>query len=1036
MAASAAALYTLYALRATRRTTTSTASTSTPSHRYTRAQFAELTLRPIHVYLRFHVLDSPADANEPIAMTSATTFANVTDSPIHSLALNATNLGVDRVAIVSRELPKLTIPPIVPAKSDLLAIGAALDVALDVHAAVPNPAEDALVDCAYALADNMLNVKLPQPLAPGEQLTLAVYNSARIRDGLLEGIYKDYTPDAAPQTLISQCQQWGFQRIVPAVDDNRAKAYYTVTIDAPNTYSRLLSNGDPAPGFATPQPHPSLDGMQRMRYHNHATNMPPYLFFFGVGSYTTHSSLIEYPDGRTVDLELIVPSDGLIARDDCLAALASLKSAMMWTHLSTGPQAFVKAAQREELRRPAAAAARNQLAAAAAAFGQLGHAFDGAVMRELAMVNSMFGGMENRTVTTILASVIAPSPYVTDPAYEYLEGVKAHEFYHDLNGSRVTGATPFELWLNEAVTVHIERMYLSHLFGHDYVRLKEVTYATRPGSGPLANDASALSMPIEPSGFNRPDELISSVTYFKGPEFVRMVESLVGPDAFMRGLDAYYRKYAHANATTADWVATLSESTGLDLGPMADGWLKRPGHPTLHVAAPAWDPATGAYSVQLRQSGFGTGAPWIFPVAWAAMADDGSQLARGTTVVDAKSAAIEVSGLAVKPAYISIARGFSFFGRLDVAESSPELDALQARTDTDVVARYFAYRRLVDRTKAAYIDARLSGSDAAFVVPEAVTAAFTAVLADTLLSSACKARFLAEPSALETATHLNVHYDLLDDAKNAVYTAVYDAAGPEVWAAFDAGLAGAIDSRPVLESGNSKLDAFRREVPGRSLATTLADVLVAALGKDPPPMMTSGCSSARDLAEVGRELWASGADRAMSLRKLGAKLVLNSRASADDKAAFRAQMREAWASHPDGFEQFLWVMTSIDSPDAAAALRAVVDHDELIDLVQASQARALVRGWSAARRWSLLTHDGLALLEDIFVAVANINEYFASGVLSAFSDLPQMTGKHKARLIAALQRMQARLSKDHQFGLWSAIQRQLDAAATAADPSC
>ena len=68
------------------------------------------------------------------------------------------------------------------------------------------------------------------------------------------------------------------------------------------------------------------------------------------------------------------------------------------------------------------------------------------------MQNSDFGGMENVGNTTITANRIMPFAGITDSAYEYMIGVKVHEFYHNLNGSEVTGMTPFELWLNEAVT--------------------------------------------------------------------------------------------------------------------------------------------------------------------------------------------------------------------------------------------------------------------------------------------------------------------------------------------------------------------------------------------------------------------------------------------------------------------------------------------------------------------------------------------------------------------------------------------------------
>ena len=53
-----------------------------------------------------------------------------------------------------------------------------------------------------------------------------------------------------------------------------------------------------------------------------------------------------------------------------------------------------------------------------------------------------------------------------------MEGVKIHEYYHNINGSQVTGQSPFEIWLNEAVTVHTQRRREADLFGADSMRLK------------------------------------------------------------------------------------------------------------------------------------------------------------------------------------------------------------------------------------------------------------------------------------------------------------------------------------------------------------------------------------------------------------------------------------------------------------------------------------------------------------------------------------------------------------------------------------
>jgi len=224
------------------------------------------------------------------------------------------------------------------------------------------------------------------------------------------------------------------------------------------------------------------------------------------------------------------------------------------------------------------------------------------------MQNSDFGGMENMKNTTITTNRILPFPAVTEPAYEYMADVKVHEFYHNLNGSEVTGCSPFEIWLNEAVTVHIENQYHAFHYGDDYSRLRTVLSLIAPGTGTLALDSGKASMPVEPDGFNDPNELITDITYRKGPEFVRMIETMMGKDRFLIDFDLYHRRYRHGNASRAQWIEAMEEVSGREFAGMAEVWLKQTGFPLLTVT-PEYDENAGTLSLTLVQSEFGAGKP-------------------------------------------------------------------------------------------------------------------------------------------------------------------------------------------------------------------------------------------------------------------------------------------------------------------------------------------------------------------------------------------------------------------------------------------
>ena len=123
-------------------------------------------------------------------------------------------------------------------------------------------------------------------------------------------MYYDETPPGAPPQQITQCQQWGFQRLVPCIDDMTAKCTYTTTIIADERYTNLITNGN----IVVPR-QPAGTGRVKITYENTFTPMAPYLFFLGCGTYATFSQECEYPDGRRCTLELLVPpgSDPVIA---------------------------------------------------------------------------------------------------------------------------------------------------------------------------------------------------------------------------------------------------------------------------------------------------------------------------------------------------------------------------------------------------------------------------------------------------------------------------------------------------------------------------------------------------------------------------------------------------------------------------------------------------------------------------------------------------------------------------------------------------
>ncbi len=379
--------------------------------RYYPRDFSLPRVNVIHMDLEFDIYDDHTVARSRLT-------AKTKEEPLSSLALNARDLEIISVA-----------------------------------------ADHGPVTYQYDRESAMLTITFPTPIPPGSEFIVSTNTVCHPTHNVLEGLYYDVTPKGAPPQQITQCQQWGFQKLVPCIDDMTAKCTYTTTITADERYSHLISNGD------IDQPwHRIGNGRAGIRYQNMKTPMAPYLFFLAAGTWKRYARELEYPDGTVITIELLLPPDSDPSGAD--KALAILAGSILWVYLFTGPGCYDRILVRYRLYAlsmqlyqekqsgngvTTLEKYRNEIKELLPLIVP-GYQYTGTVYREIAMQNSDFGGMENVGNTTITANRIMPFAGITDSAYEYMIGVKVHEFYHNLNGSEVTGMTPFELWLNEAVT--------------------------------------------------------------------------------------------------------------------------------------------------------------------------------------------------------------------------------------------------------------------------------------------------------------------------------------------------------------------------------------------------------------------------------------------------------------------------------------------------------------------------------------------------------------------------------------------------------
>ena len=835
---------------------------------------------------------------------------------------------------------------------------------------------------AYDEGRSSLTVTFGVAVPPGTRFTIHTETICRPTDHILEGLYYDKTPPGAPPQQITQCQQWGFQRLVPCFDDMTAKCTYITTIIADERYSNLITNGD----IISPR-QPAAPGRVKITFGNTVTPMAPYLFFLGCGTYETSRRECEYPDGRQFMLELLAlpGSDPAIAEQ----ALDILHDAVLWVHLYTGPGRYDELSARDRIylqmrgmerikkrspQSPRLAAIRSELANMIGSITP-GYAYTGSAYREIAMQNSDFGGMENVGNTTITANRIMPHPAMTDPAYEYLVRVKAHEYYHNLNGSEVTGWSPFEIWLNEAVTVHVENEYHAFHFGEDYSRLQTVLSLIMPGSGTLDLDSGAASLPIEPEGFNDPNELITGITYVKAPEFVRMVETLMGKEAFVKGLDLYHRRYRHGNATRQQWVQAMEETAGQPFAPMAEGWLRQTGFPTLSVSA-SFSPDRTVTTLTLRQEGDQPHKRWIFPVRIAVADSAGNDMAEVVHRMENEQDTLEIR-TAEPPGFLSLNRGYSFYGKVRYDPPPAEL-YLQAEKDSDLVSRCIALLAIMDREKL-----RMLADPQALPDPAAIDLWYR-LFSDRDMMMDAGAQVLTIPESVPDKRYTH-RYQALYEVRERILHSIAEKNTSDLLDTYQ--------SVHVPAPGREILGLEQLAIKRRQIKNTALSVLSRL---DTP-----------DVHQLIRDQFTGGSGATDTL--VAFSLYMDS--SAADRDTLLGSFEEDARKDPVLWENFLSAIAANSSQDALALIGRV-EQSPAFRIEQANDQRALYGRFALNRKLSLQTGKGRAFLAGALEKLAPINEHSTVAMLRVLGPLDDMEEADQVPLVGILAALLGKLDPE------------------------
>jgi aminopeptidase N len=197
-----------------------------------------------------------------------------------------------------------------------------------------------------------------------------------------------------------------------------------------------------------------------------------------------------------------------------------------------------------------------------------------------------YGGMENPRLTFATPTILAGD--------KSLVALVAHELAHSWSGNLVTNATWRDFWLNEGLTVYLERRIQEEVYGLRRAEMEAVLDWSELQRELARLPARDQVLHIDLEGRD-PEEGSTEIPYLKGALFLKHLEEMVGRERFDAFLRAYFDRHAFQSITTAQFLDDLRDrlsSPGLALVPVEE-WVSKP---YLPASAPR-PPVSAAFAL-------------------------------------------------------------------------------------------------------------------------------------------------------------------------------------------------------------------------------------------------------------------------------------------------------------------------------------------------------------------------------------------------------------------------------------------------------
>ncbi|MGY8985770.1 MAG: aminopeptidase N [Sphingomonadales bacterium] len=345
----------------------------------------------------------------------------------------------------------------------------------------------------------------------------------------LTGLYK------SDGMFCTQCEAEGFRNITYYLDRPDIMSKFQCRIEGnKEKYPVLLSNGNLIESG-------DLSGGRHYVLWDDPFLKPCYLFALVAGNLSYIEDYFYTQSNRKITLKIYTAQEDI---NKCDFAMQALKNSMKWD---------------EEV---------------------YGLEYDLNIFNIVAVSNFNMGAMENKSLNIFNAKYVLANPKTgTDADFDGIQGVIAHEYFHNWTGNRVTCRDWFQLSLKEGLTVFRDQEFSSDMGSRAQKRIEDVSVLRRHQ---FPEDDGPMAHPIRPESYIEINNFYTATVYNKGAEVIRMMHEIIGADAFQAGMKLYFKRHDGQAVTCEDFVQSMESASGVNLKQFRL-WYSQAGTPLVKI---------------------------------------------------------------------------------------------------------------------------------------------------------------------------------------------------------------------------------------------------------------------------------------------------------------------------------------------------------------------------------------------------------------------------------------------------------------------